>query len=195
MKMGELFRRAARRRRTAVIVAFHAAIALTIGAGVVLASSAGGRGIGVHVSGPLPRAPQVAAPGGPGRKVFVGHSYHNDTSAALRTMSAAPLTEGYEMEASPNPRAVTLHQDAPDTARQTQQFAPSMPAPGLNFDGIPFPGVSCNCAPPDTNGEVGATQYVQMVNEGFQVFNKSTGASMYGPAAITTLWWGAVYVS
>ena len=60
-----------------------------------------------------------------------------------------------------------------------------------SFNGIPFPGVTCNCAPPDTNGEVGATQYVQIVNEGFQVFNKSTGASVYGPASITTIWTGA----
>ena len=59
--------------------------------------------------------------------------------------------------------------------------APNMPAPILNFNGIPFPGVACNCAPPDTNGEVGATQYVQIVNEGYQVFNKSTGASVFGP--------------
>ena len=42
--------------------------------------------------------------------------------------------------------------------------------------------MACNCAPPDTNGEVGATQYVQMVNEGFQVFNKTTGASVFGPS-------------
>ena len=51
-------------------------------------------------------------------------------------------------------------------------------------------GVGCSCAPPDTNGEVGATQYVQIVNEGFQVFSKSTGASIHGPAGITTLWSG-----
>ena len=63
-----------------------------------------------------------------------------------------------------------------------------MPSPTLNFDGIPFPGVACNCAPPDTNGEVGATQYVQDVNIGFQVFNKSTGASVFGPVDIATLW-------
>ena len=31
-------------------------------------------------------------------------------------------------------------------------FAPdSMPGTVLNFDGIPFPGVVCNCAPPDTS--------------------------------------------
>ena len=55
-----------------------------------------------------------------------------------------------------------------------------MPSADLNFNGIRFPGVDCNCAPPDTNGEVGATQYVQIVNEGLQVFNKSTGASVLG---------------
>ena len=37
-----------------------------------------------------------------------------------------------------------------------------------------FPGVGCNCAPPDTNGAVGLAQYVQMVNEGYQVFDKTT---------------------
>ena len=65
---------------------------------------------------------------------------------------------------------------------------PNMPSPTLNFDGVLFPGVACNCAPPDTNGEVGATQYVQDVNVGFQVFNKSTGASVFGPVDIATLW-------
>ena len=53
-----------------------------------------------------------------------------------------------------------------------------------------FPGVGCNCAPPDTNGEVGATQYVQMVNEGYQVFDKATGNSVLGPACISSLWVG-----
>ena len=48
----------------------------------------------------------------------------------------------------------------------------------------------CNCAPPDTDGEVGATQYVQIVNEGYQVFNKTTGASVLGPVAISTIWTG-----
>ncbi len=78
----------------------------------------------------------------------------------------------------------------PDKALQTRRFPNSMPSPILNFDGIPFPGVSCNCAPPDTNGEVGLTQYVQIVNEGFQVFNKSTGASIFGPASIESIWQG-----
>ncbi|MEP6821188.1 MAG: dockerin type I domain-containing protein [Chthoniobacterales bacterium] len=70
------------------------------------------------------------------------------------------------------------------------QIAPSIPSPIRNFDGIPFPGVGCNCAPPDTDGEVGATQYVQMVNEGFQVFDKNSGASLLGPNGISSLWAG-----
>ncbi len=62
--------------------------------------------------------------------------------------------------------------------------------PGINFDGIPYPGVVCNCAPPDTNGYVGKTQYVQIVNEGYQVFDKVTGNSVLGPASIRSVWAG-----
>src|SRR5580765_1348744 len=190
MKLAELFSRAARARRTLLTVGLQAAFALTIGAGVVLASSAGGdRGISVRVSGPVPRA-LPATTAGPGNKVIVGHSYFNDTSPPLRAMQAMPLMPGRETEASPNPRVVSQHQNARDTVRQTRQFAANMPAPTLNFNGIPFPGVACNCAPPDTNGEVGATQYVQSVNEGFQVFDKSTGASVLGPVGISTVWSG-----
>jgi hypothetical protein len=65
-----------------------------------------------------------------------------------------------------------------------------MPGPLLQFEGIDFPGVNCNCAPPDTNGEVGSTQYVQIVNEGLQVWDKATGNSLMGPIGITTLWSG-----
>src|SRR2546423_3955297 len=87
-----------------------------------------------------------------------------------------------------------LHVDMPDPVVDRGLLGllvpDTMPATILNFDGIPYPGVSCNCAPPDTNGEVGATQYVQIVNEGYQVFSKSTGASVFGPVGITTIWSG-----
>src|SRR5215208_4183685 len=169
------------RKRAVIVAAVFAAVALSVGAGAVLAGATGG-GMGMRVNGPVPRA-QLASNARPGAKVIVGHSYHNDTSLPLRVLPAKPLVPGREMEASPNPRPVSEHKDAPDAARQTRQFAPSMPGTTLNFDGIPFPGVSCNCAPPDTNGEVGATQYVQMVNEAYQVFDKTTGASVLGPAS------------
>ena len=39
-----------------------------------------------------------------------------------------------------------------------------------NFDGMPN---LCNCAPPDTDGDVGPNHYFQMANLSFQIFNKS----------------------
>jgi hypothetical protein len=44
--------------------------------------------------------------------------------------------------------------------------------------------------PPDTNGAVGSTQFVQMVNVTIAVYDKSSGALQLGPAAIHTLWSG-----
>jgi hypothetical protein len=63
---------------------------------------------------------------------------------------------------------------------------------GLNFDGIGQGayGYTVSSAPPDTNGAVGATQFMQWVNQDFAVFNKSTGALVYGPAAGNTFWAG-----
>lgn len=42
--------------------------------------------------------------------------------------------------------------------------------------------------PPDANGDVGSTQYVQWVNLAFAVFEKQSGLLLYGPAAGNTLW-------
>src|SRR5713226_8547986 len=44
--------------------------------------------------------------------------------------------------------------------------------------------------PPDTNGAVGAKQFVQIVNVTIAVYDKSTGALQFGPAAIHTVWSG-----
>jgi hypothetical protein len=98
-------------------------------------------------------------------------------------------------EANLNPKLpLPLHVDVPDPVIERggllKTLVPDIPSPSLNFDGIPFPGVGCSCAPPDPNGAVGLTQYVQMVNEGYQVFNKTTGGSILGPTAITAIWSG-----
>ena len=172
----------ATKRRVGVVVGLLAVAGL-IQATVVLAGAPQRPAPAVN-STALPNALQ----GAHGR-VLVGQSYKNDVSATLRSTPAMPLKPMPEREAAANPH-VGRHVNAKDTVVQQSLAAPNMPPPTHNFDGIPFPGVGCNCAPPDTNGEVGATQYVQIVNEGFQVFDKSTGASVYGPAAITTLWSG-----
>ena len=109
----------------------------------------------------------------------------------MATWALPPVRE-HESPENPKIGIVRASGSRPDTVVQ-KTFAHSLLAnviPGLNFDGIPFPGVVCNCAPPDTNGEVGATQYVQIVNEGYQVFDKNTGNSILGPASIESVWAG-----
>src|SRR5437773_534726 len=127
----------------------------------------------------------------------VGASYKNDISPPLRSMP--PWKESdlkAEHEANENPKVPYRHHDTPDPVIQKSHvstltlLAPNVPATILNFNGIPFPGVGCNCAPPDPNGAVGATQYVQIVNEGFQVFDKATGSSLLGPNSISSIWSG-----
>jgi hypothetical protein len=79
----------------------------------------------------------------------------------------------------------------PDGPLQTAAgAAPSAPTPtGLSFDGVGvgLAGFIVGSNPPDVNGRVGATQYVQWNNTSFAVFNKTTGALEYGPAAGNTL--------
>ncbi len=122
-------------------------------------------------------------------------SYHNDVSPPLRELAKQDRPDRQvEKEAAENPKISLPHLDIPDQVIEKgsalRLLAPSIPAPILNFDGIPFPGVGCSCAPPDTNGAVGKTQYVQMVNEGYQVFDKATGNSVLGPNSISSLWSG-----
>src|SRR5438876_2428204 len=177
-KLTEVLLRGAARRRIGVVAALFA-LAVLVQAAVVFAGGSS------HTTGPsaVSGSAPVAMAGSSGR-VYVGHSYKNDVSPALSQIPALPLKPLPEREAAPNPR-IGRHRNASDPVVQRALAPASMPAPTLSFDGIPFPGVGCNCAPPDTNGEVGATQYVQIVNEGFQVFDKATGNSVLGPNSIS----------
>jgi hypothetical protein len=56
--------------------------------------------------------------------------------------------------------------------------------PNPNFNGIGFSG---RCCPPDPNGDVGPSNYIQAVNSAFQIFNKQ-GVSLAGPTNINQLW-------
>ncbi len=137
----------------------------------------------------FPQHPQpLAAQGNP--NVIVGRDYKHDVSPPLRDIPPARILPLPDHEANPNRPLGLPHTNSADPVVQNTLAPLAMPAPLLNFDGIPFPGVVCSCAPPDTNGEVGATQYVQIVNEGYQVFNKATGASQLGPVSIATIWNG-----
>jgi hypothetical protein len=61
---------------------------------------------------------------------------------------------------------------------------------GLNILGVGtgFLGFSIQATVAVPNGAAGPTQFVQIVNDSFAVFNKSTGSVEYGPADGNTLW-------
>ncbi len=171
--------------RRGVLVVGVVAAALLVEAGAVLAGASPTSRY-THAT-PAARATVSA---GTSASVIVKRSIRNDVSAPLRTLAPIPYTGAREHEANRNPVLASRHRAAQDPVVQRRLARPKMPSAALNFDGIPAPGVNCNCAPPDTNGDVGATQYVQIVNQGFQVFDKTTGASVYGPVDIGTVWSG-----
>ena len=82
--------------------------------------------------------------------------------------------------------------DVPDVALQQNALPPVAANLGLNMDGLGQGqyGFLLEYTPPDTNGAVGATQYVQWVNAEFAVFDKATGALVAGPTEGNALWAG-----
>ena len=188
-----IFSRLPKRGRKTTVVLGAIALALVVGASVVLAgASPPGAGFTGLAKGSQPAQVVSAssfASRTVGSRVIVGHSAVS-RSIPLRDMRPQRMRPLAEHEVR-NPFIPYTRTFRPDGARQTRQFPNSMPAPILNFEGIDFPGVSCNCAPPDTNGEVGLTQYVQIVNEGFEVFNKSNGAVVQAARSIESIWTGS----
>ena len=119
---------------------------------------------------------------------------HHDTSLSLLDMirfypQPIPPAQPWVRPEMPLP-----HRDYPANVvdpvlQRFSGFGPLAPTLGLNFEGNDF-DTTCNCAPPDTNGAVGTTQYVQLVNTVFTVYNKSNGAVIAGPTATSSLWSG-----
>jgi hypothetical protein len=137
-----------------------------------------------------------------GRKALSGSpSYgtlaYNGISPAVRDIPALPArppaartVHEHESLLHGQPMAVT------DPVVQTAAGDAPAPAPSLVFDSMCDgfgtacpPGASeCSCLPPDTEGEIGATQYVSAVNNSFAVFNKSNGAVQKAATIFRSLW-------
>ena len=79
-----------------------------------------------------------------------------------------------------------------DAALQQQTLPAVSASLGLNFEGLGLDqfGFTMEAVPPDTNGTVGATQYVQWVNLSYAVFDKITGAIVAGPFEGNSVWAG-----
>src|SRR5437764_6011804 len=107
----------------------------------------------------------------------------------MRPIDPATVRNHYHLEPIP-PKTPTRSGGPAGPLQTTAGPLASAPSPtGLSFEGIGqgFAGFMVGSNPPDVNGRVGSTQYVQWNNTSFAVFDKSTGALQYGPAAGNTL--------
>lgn len=139
-----------------------------------------------------PSAAQMAASGAGAPGMEVNRPVHFDVSKPLRDIEPIQPEPG-EPHAKPlrllNPTATGWA----DGAVQTESGPLVSATIGLNFEGVGLGnGYGVNAAPPDTNGSVGRSHYVQWVNEAFAIFDK-TGHQVYpssGGAAGNTLFSG-----
>lgn len=125
------------------------------------------------------------------RGAEVIHLFYHDVSKPLREIPPVTMPSGVKRIHSVKPLPpLAADPNAPvggglDKGLQTWMGPLSMPSTTTSFDGVSANG----SAPPDTNGDVGPSHYVQTVNTKFAVYNK-TGSVLYGPVNINTLWSG-----
>lgn len=128
---------------------------------------------------------------------------HPDVFPALKHDVSPPLREIKPVPPVPGPPRVIQRLWAhppkttpyqPNPVLQSSHGLPISVTPGLNFKGIDEASQQAQslllAVPPDTNGTVGATQFIQWVNYAFEVFDKTSGAMLYGPAAGDAIWSG-----
>lgn len=127
------------------------------------------------------------------QKPEVIRELHHDTSLPLRelvriygSVAPAPQNRVAPLGRSGNPYPITSTE--PDAAVDLQNagLPPVSATTILNFDGL-TDSQSGGVAPPDTNGSVGATQFVQTVNTAYAIYDKTTGAKTLGPSQIKTV--------
>lgn len=130
-------------------------------------------------------------------KPNVGTATRFDVSPPLRSITPVTSTKksekGIDDRGNTGPVNNTIHDTDPVVQRWhgegifNRKNTEAIPPTGVSYDGL---FQASGPTPPDTVGDVGPNHYVQMVNSRFQVFNKMTGASVFGPVNINTLWAG-----
>jgi hypothetical protein len=120
---------------------------------------------------------------------FVTWSVHNDTSPPLRELAGPPAPEGPGPAVEINPVGVLPKSlDAAGGSSigpsEVAQGEPS-PDPDVTFQGISATGF----IPPDTNGDIGPSHYVQVVNAKYAVYSR-TGTLLLGPSNFNTIFTG-----
>ena len=136
-------------------------------------------------------APATRAPAAPAQPLtpIVTSAVRHDTSPALRTLKpahTATAANEHVLSRLVVPHGKDLSAVTGSSAVQKGVTANSMPSLSQNFEGV---GNVNGVLPPDTQGDVGPNNYVQMINLSFAIWNKQ-GTLLYGPVPNTTLWQG-----
>ena len=111
--------------------------------------------------------------------VRTARSFHGD----LRTLPYVRPVKKERPEREPPPLMPRFYQPpgkatastSAGSTTSTPAITAPAPAPGLTFDGLDFANWGGG-HPPDENGDVGPTYYIQVVNTSIGVFDKATGA-------------------
>ena len=168
-------------RRRVFIGAFSCAVAALVVLAAVVAGAVG----------TSPRATKAAAGPHPEVQQAVHHDVSPPLGALIHYRQSSGVQRDRPLRLLPVPQGANAQ---PDPVVQSSAGPKVGTTSGLNFAGVGdtsnTPGNPCNCAPSDTNGAAGATQFVQWVNTAFAVYNKSTGALVAGPTAGNALWAG-----
>jgi hypothetical protein len=153
-----------------------AGVLIALGAGLYLGSS---RAQAQPGPGSAPPA-TTNSPGGPDVVRLVGPVALNMNLRDLPYIPNEGENEGQRLTRYPFPLSGRPARSGTSAFPQVQSLLQKiltptshMPPPLLTFDGTDRVGSGCNCRPPDTNGDVGPNHYVQTVNTGFRVFDKS----------------------
>jgi hypothetical protein len=123
----------------------------------------------------------------------VVYEIYHDTSLPVREYPSELPTAAPALRVRPLPRRI-LPGAALAQADAVEQLSalPLVSATiSRNFDGMPdSANGSLAGVPPDENLAVGATQVVEVINTAYQVFSKSTGASVQAPKQISSIFTG-----
>lgn len=148
---------------------------------------------------PTPAHPASAvAASGPRARITTASAF--DVSPAMRDLAAraqiarsAPTGVPSLADRGPTAGGSGFSGDAAVQSLAKLGATASVPTPSVNFEGLRgadnIPVLGGIPIPPDPNGDVGPTQFVQMVNTVWAVFSK-TGERLLGPLSLASIWDG-----
>ena len=149
----------------------------------------------------MPAFVAACATGGPSdnQKPEVIKPDMSDVSPPLSLLAKEPVPEIIGLRSKeaepwrpvPHMRFQSTEQVVDPVVQDAVGSGPFIPSPITTFEGMGtgLPNFTVQSAPPDTDGDIGPNHYVQIVNSGVTVFNRS-GTPVLGPVLTRTFWNG-----